>query len=374
MSRNKVILEQGAQDQAWNGTDGKGHVITYFYNPDTMDYEPSTGGSGTGTEVEITNFPANPATSTLQTAGNASLTNLDTNLGAKADVTATSDIGTFSLIALIKRLLSVNIGAVSEVAPASDTAASGLNGRLQRIAQNLTTLDSTLGTGTGTDLNKTVTGTLANNTTDTVEIATNGCSAVMASISGTIGGATIAFQGTSVASPGASDWYAITGISRVATSNWAQSATSTGNYLIHAAGCTKVRLIKTVAGSTTLTVNLSASNAVGMVIPYTQNYNGFLGQFAPSNGSFTDRSGTATSATTQVAAASSFRKYFMIQNLHASDALWINFGVNATAASPSIKVAAGATFTMEGTWVSTQAINVIRGGAADISFTAKEGF
>lgn len=35
---------------------------------------------------------------------------------------------------------NVLIGAVSEAAPASDTANSGLNGRLKRIAQNLTTL------------------------------------------------------------------------------------------------------------------------------------------------------------------------------------------------------------------------------------------
>jgi hypothetical protein len=36
------------------------------------------------------------------------------------------------------------VGAVAETAPASDTASSGLNGRLQRIAQNLTTLTSSV--------------------------------------------------------------------------------------------------------------------------------------------------------------------------------------------------------------------------------------
>ena len=35
---------------------------------------------------------------------------------------------------------STGIGSLTETAPASDTASSGLNGRLQRIAQNLTTL------------------------------------------------------------------------------------------------------------------------------------------------------------------------------------------------------------------------------------------
>lgn len=47
-----------------------------------------------------------------------------------------------STVAKDATLLASNtlIGAVTETAPASDTASSGLNGRLQRIAQNITTL------------------------------------------------------------------------------------------------------------------------------------------------------------------------------------------------------------------------------------------
>jgi hypothetical protein len=48
---------------------------------------------------------AGAATAALQTTGNTSLANLDTNLGAKADAAATTDTGTFSLIALFKRAL-----------------------------------------------------------------------------------------------------------------------------------------------------------------------------------------------------------------------------------------------------------------------------
>lgn len=91
---------------------------------------------------------------------------MDEALGGTADAAATSDVGTFSLIALVKRLLSVKLpstlgaktaansfsvtlstdddallGSLTETAPASDTASSGLNGRLQRIAQNLTALN-----------------------------------------------------------------------------------------------------------------------------------------------------------------------------------------------------------------------------------------
>lgn len=90
----------------------------------------------------------------------------DLDLGSQADSAASSDTGTFSLIALFKWLLgklpaslggktaaasfSVTtatddpeltlIGSATEAAPATDTASSGLNGRLQRIAQRITTL------------------------------------------------------------------------------------------------------------------------------------------------------------------------------------------------------------------------------------------
>lgn len=104
---------------------------------------------------------------------NAHLRGLVKSTGAQADSSASSDTGTFSQISLFKRLLekvtaltslfptslggktaaasfSVTtatddpeltlIGSVTETAPATDTASSGLNGRLQRIAQRITTL------------------------------------------------------------------------------------------------------------------------------------------------------------------------------------------------------------------------------------------
>lgn len=68
-------------------------------------------------EVEVKNDTGNPvpisvaslplptgaSTSALQTTGNTSLTNIDSNLGVTSDAAATTDTGTFSLIALIKR-------------------------------------------------------------------------------------------------------------------------------------------------------------------------------------------------------------------------------------------------------------------------------
>lgn len=103
----------------------------------------------------------------------------DEALGAKADAAASSDIGIFSLIALFKRglqgittliakdyatqttlagvateaTLDTRTGSLTETAPATDTASSGLNGRLQRIAQRITSmialLPAALGAGGG---------------------------------------------------------------------------------------------------------------------------------------------------------------------------------------------------------------------------------
>lgn len=33
-------------------------VLNYYYNPDTGEYEVGTSGTGTGQEVEVTNFPS----------------------------------------------------------------------------------------------------------------------------------------------------------------------------------------------------------------------------------------------------------------------------------------------------------------------------
>lgn len=221
--------------------------------------------------------------------------------------------------------------------------------------------------------NRVAIGSLAANTTDTVEINSQGCGVVGVTLLGTWTG-TVAFQGTYKESPSsASDWFTVQAGTRVTSGTISQSTTVNGNHYIHVAGALKIRVTKTVAGTGTVNVSLTASNDLGLVMAFTQNYNQFLAQTAPSTGSLTSVTGTATSASSQVFAGTSFRKYFLIQNHHATDALWIDFGTAAVAASPSIKVLAGATFTMDGTFASTQAINVIRGGANDISYTAKQG-
>lgn len=59
--------------------------------------------------------------------GDASAAKQDTEITALATLLTTSDFDT-------------KVGSLTETAPATDTASSGLNGRLQRIAQNITSL------------------------------------------------------------------------------------------------------------------------------------------------------------------------------------------------------------------------------------------
>jgi len=67
-------------------------------------------------------------------------------IGATNETAASSDTATAGLNGRLQRIaqnitsLLTLTGAVGETAPASDTASSGLNGRLQRIAQNITSL------------------------------------------------------------------------------------------------------------------------------------------------------------------------------------------------------------------------------------------
>jgi hypothetical protein len=64
----------------------------------------------------------------------------DTQLRATAVPVSVSGVATETTLAAQSTLM----GAVTETAPASDTAISGLNGRLQRIAQNITTMISNI--------------------------------------------------------------------------------------------------------------------------------------------------------------------------------------------------------------------------------------
>lgn len=86
-------------------------------------------------------------------------------LGSRVDVVATANTGDWTLSSMLKRVsqhgddlkqqivtMLALVGAMNEAAPATDTANSGVNGRLQRIAQRLSTLITTLAPlGTSSD-------------------------------------------------------------------------------------------------------------------------------------------------------------------------------------------------------------------------------
>lgn len=85
----------------------------------------------------------------------------------------------------------------------------------------------------------------------------------------------------------------------------------------------------------------------------------------------TDRSGTAGVASAVLMAANKDRRWLFIQNLSAGD-IYINFTSAATIGGGSIKLASGGSpFFFEGSFISTEAVNVI-GTGAGLSYTAKE--
>ena len=91
----------------------------------------------------------------------------------------------------------------------------------------------------------------------------------------------------------------------------------------------------------------------------------------PTDGATTDLSGTiAVAATSQLLSAAKTRKYVFFQN-NSTAALTINFTAAATAANPSIVVAAGGSFVQESSYVTNEAINVY-GATAGQAFTYKE--
>ncbi len=82
-------------------------------------------------------LPTGAATSALQTTGNASLATIATNTLAAGQGTKAASS---PVVIASDDDIQAKLGIVTEAAPASDTASSGLNGRLQRIAQRVTSM------------------------------------------------------------------------------------------------------------------------------------------------------------------------------------------------------------------------------------------
>jgi hypothetical protein len=120
-------------------------------------------------------------------------------------------------------------------------------------------------------------------------------------------------------------------------------------------------------------VNKGQSNMAGS-LPVTIASDQTAIPIKPTNGTLTDRSGATSgtpSTSTQVAAANATRKYFILQNLDTTNAVWINFTTAAAATQPSIKLNPLDVFVMEAGFVSTEAINILS-AVASVNFSAKE--
>jgi len=88
-------------------------------------------------------------------------------------------------------------------------------------------------------------------------------------------------------------------------------------------------------------------------------------------GTLTDRSITATGASQTAAVANTSRQYLFMQNISNGE-IWFNFTTAATTDTPSIKLPKDSSFTMEGLFVSTEALNVIR-NTGNGKLVVKEG-
>lgn len=118
-------------------------------NPVPVDIQDASvtinGDVTVSSEVEVKNDSGSPvpvngtvavtgvSTSAKQDTGNTSLSSIDTKLTDNATQTTLAT-------RLSESDFDTKIGSLTETAPSTDTASSGLNGRLQRLAQRLTSI------------------------------------------------------------------------------------------------------------------------------------------------------------------------------------------------------------------------------------------
>ena len=156
-------------------------------------------------------LPTGAATSANQTTTNTSLNNIDTDLGAQADASATTDTGTFSLISLIKRLLTKFTTTANGLKVDGSAVTQPVSGTFWQTTQPVSgTVTSNIGTTNGLALDATLTGgtqtTKVTDGTNTVGvIKSDGTSAAGNAISAGYTGYTTSFSVTAVSATTAID-------------------------------------------------------------------------------------------------------------------------------------------------------------------------
>lgn len=110
--------------------------------------------SGADVTVEL---PLTPGRAAATSSRPVALSNEDNaTIGSLTETAPASDTASSGLNGRLQRVAqnitsqSTLVGSLTETAPTTDTASSGLNGRLQRIAQRLTTLIAVFANGGGT--------------------------------------------------------------------------------------------------------------------------------------------------------------------------------------------------------------------------------
>jgi hypothetical protein len=230
-----------------------------------------------GTESGTSGNPlrVDPTGSTIQPISGTITANAGTNLNTSALALETTQTTT-----------NTRIGDLVETAPATDTASSGLNGRLQRIAQRLTSIftaqsdgtqqskirgatDGTLIGNLGTSLNANVTKTVNNTDSNvaggisalngTASLSSNGASVMMINITGTWV-ATLTLRATT----GDGLYQNISAID-VTTGLFTGTVTTPTTLKVPCAGWSQILLIATAYTSGTANITLNAG--VGNYVP-----------------------------------------------------------------------------------------------------------
>jgi hypothetical protein len=209
------------------------------------------------------------ATATLQTAGNTSLSTIATQqtaasnaLGTTADSVATSDTGTFSLIALFKKSLTYldslasNNGA-GGTGISQPTGGSGVLGWLSGIYKTLTTGVSVVQGA------QTATGTLTA-LSQTVILTCPGAGSVGVSVEGTFS-AQIELLGSN----DGVNWVPVPAIAQQSAPGWNPSAyiNTVGSYIAPAGGFNYVQALCTYYGSGTVNITMVGASANPFVYP-----------------------------------------------------------------------------------------------------------
>jgi hypothetical protein len=244
------------------------------------------------------------------------------------------------------------VGSLTETAPASDTASSGLNGRLQRIAQRISSLiallPTSLGANGGLKIEGVASGTVvpisgtvaASNFPSTVD--TNSGSKSSNTLRVVLATDQPALTNKLLTTPDLPSG-ASTAANQTAVQGTAGSAVPSKGNLVQGSDGTNARnLAVTTAG--VLKIDLSAANAA-----------------SPQTGTFTDKTKTSLSGSSETLIASnSSRKKIIIQNTGNA-----NVGINLAGGAASIGAAGTLTLVPYGSYesgpdfVTTAAITVI---------------